>query len=234
LYYKVIVTPIVAYGASVWGHRLTQNQTLATKIDVVQRKIMLRMTGPYKTAPNNSLAIILGVPPLHLEVIKRGMHYWLKKGKLLNLTNYTQTPITTLIELNDWILNNWQHKWNISTKGRRLYQLLPSVQERIALTYLQPTRGMMHFLTGHGPYKEKLTELRLINNNMCECGEEVGTPEHTTFQCSLTEQLVSEERRMLDGLTPEEIIRDKSQFEILNLLTDKISKFYIQRYNNPI
>ena len=232
LYYKAIITPIVSYGASVWSHRLLQNQTLARKINAIQRTTLLRLTGAYKSTPNDALIMALGVPPLHLEVIKRGMWYWINKGKLNNLTKYTLTPISTLTELENWIQNTWQRNWDVSTTGRRLYQLLPSVEERMELKFFQPTRGLIHFLTGHGPFRNKLFEHRLVNNNICECNEETDSPEHKTFQCSLTEELVREERRELRGLTLEEIIRNKQNFDILNSMTYKISNFYRTRFIN--
>ena len=232
LYYKVIIIPIISYGASVWSHRLLQNKALAAKIDRVQRKILLRMTGAYKTAPNDSIIMALGVTPLHLEVVKRGMTYWIRRGNQRHIWSYIGTPISTTEELETWIIQKWQQDWNSSITGRRLHQLLPSVEERLELAYLQPGRGLMHFLTGHGPYKNKLFQLARVNSRSCECGEEIDSPEHKIFECSITEELVSEERRKLQGNTVHEIIRDKNKFEILNKITCKISNHYITKFKN--
>ena len=234
LYYKSIIIPIISYGASVWGHRLMQNQTLATKINSVQRMILLRLTGAYKTTPNDSLTTVVGVPPLHLEVIKRGMFYWIKKGKLSHLGNFTETPITNQSELEEWIQAKWQLTWNNSTTGRRVHELLPSVEERGKMEYFLPTRGLIHFLTGHGPYNSKLHELKLINNDECDCGSATGTPEHALFHCPLTEELTREERNQLRGLNPEQIIRTEAKFKTINTLANKISNYYKIRYKTRI
>ena len=232
LYYKAIITPIIAYGASVWGHRVLQNQTLAAKINSVQRMILLRMTGAYKTTPGNALTMIVGVPPLHLEIVRKGIMYWIKKGKLSFIYNYTETPITNQSELDEWITTKWQQYWNNGITGRRLYQILPSVQERENMNHFHPTRGLIHYLTGHGPYKSKLHELHLTENDVCECGEAIDTPEHKLFHCTLIDDLTREDRNQLRGLNPEQILRNEAKFKILNILANKVSNHYITRYIN--
>jgi hypothetical protein len=190
------------------------------------------MTGAYKTTPGNALTMIVGVPPLHLEIVRKGIMYWIKKGKLSFIYNYTETPITNQSELDEWITTKWQQYWNNGITGRRLYQILPSVQERENMNHFHPTRGLIHYLTGHGPYKSKLHELHLTENDVCECGEAIDTPEHKLFHCTLIDDLTREDRNQLSGLNPEQILRNEAKFKILNILANKVSNHYITRYIN--
>jgi len=70
LYNNQIINAIGTYGASVWAHRLNENKKLAEGINGAQRRVLLRLSGAYRTAPGVALNIILGVAPLHLEVIR--------------------------------------------------------------------------------------------------------------------------------------------------------------------
>lgn len=49
--------------------------------------------------------------------------------------------------------------------------LFSLVSERLILKRLKPNYGLVHFATGHGPYKEKLCELRIIENSDYDCAE---------------------------------------------------------------
>jgi hypothetical protein len=232
LYHQVVLNAIITYGASVWYHRILQNKKLADNINSVQRKILMRMTGAYNTVSNDALTILLGVTPLHLEVVKRGVFYWLKENNHLKIQNDISATVTSRQELEAWITTRWQNSWNLSTKGRRLYPILPNVEERLEINHLQPCRGLTHFLTGHGPYREKLKQLRIINDDTCACGQ-LDSPEHVVFHCPLTEDLVRTERQLLlNQRNPNlyNIIRDIEQYFILSKLANKISNYFLEKY----
>ncbi|KAG5867382.1 hypothetical protein JTB14_008498 [Gonioctena quinquepunctata] len=78
------------------------------------------------------------------------------------------------------IANLWQEMWSNSKKARRVYEIFPNL-DRIP-PYFNPTPGLVHFLTGHGPYPQYLSRFNLKDNSLCECGEE-GTPEHVVLEC---------------------------------------------------
>ncbi|KAG5864212.1 hypothetical protein JTB14_010020 [Gonioctena quinquepunctata] len=63
--------------------------------------------------------------------------------------------------------------WSNSEKARRVYEIFPNLD-------FNPTSGLVHFLTGHGPYPQYLNRFNLKDNSLCECGEE-GTPEHVVL-----------------------------------------------------
>lgn len=69
-------------------------------------------------------------------------------------------------------------------------------------------KGTVQFLTGHGPYRQRLW--KLVDNENCEWNE-IASPEHV-FRCSLMEEL-EELRGELESRTMTEMIEevDKSQ-----------------------
>nr|CAD7440331.1 unnamed protein product [Timema bartmani] len=53
------------------------------------------------------------------------------------------------------------------------YQLFPNVVERIDNAHLEPSPGLVQFITGKGPYPESLRKMGLVETDWCECGEEL-------------------------------------------------------------
>ncbi|XP_071035183.1 uncharacterized protein [Parasteatoda tepidariorum] len=64
--YKACIVRMLAHGASIWCSE--PQQYLKDKIDSVQRKFLLNITGAYRTTPTKALQVILGLPPLHLTL----------------------------------------------------------------------------------------------------------------------------------------------------------------------
>lgn len=94
---------------------------------------------------------------------------------------------------------------------------------------LQPSQGLTHFLTGHGPYPEYLCRFNLKEDNLCECGE-VGTPEHVVLECPTLQELTQEERVPLQGKTIQDIL-GSDLLPTLDKLAQKVSKICQDRYN---
>nr|CAD7398477.1 unnamed protein product [Timema poppensis] len=65
----------------VWAQQL-RGDRVKRKLRALQREILIRLSGAYKTIPTNSLYFTLDVWPLDLEVRKRATGYWRRKGKL--------------------------------------------------------------------------------------------------------------------------------------------------------
>nr|CAD7458185.1 unnamed protein product [Timema tahoe] len=71
----------VGYGAGEWAQQL-RGDIAKRKLRGLQRKILMKLSGAYKTVPTNALCVTLGVWPLDLEERKRATGYWIEKGKL--------------------------------------------------------------------------------------------------------------------------------------------------------
>lgn len=232
LYCGTIMASIVSYGASVWADRLLLCKPKA-KIRGAQRGILIRLTGAFSTTSLEALCVLTGICPLDITIRKRAASYWLKNneaekaGKLLrNRMAHTKKEITAACQL------EWQEGWNDAEVGRRTHQFLPNVQERNDLKHFKPTRGLVHFLSGHGPYPTYLSRFNLKEDDLCECGE-VGSPEHVVLLCPHTQDQLQEERRQLPDVNINiyEIIRDEERFNILNQLAEKASNLAQRNYN---
>lgn len=67
--------------------------------------------------------------------------------------------------------------------------------------------GLIHFLTGHDPFADRLHSLGLRDTDLFECGER-GTPEHLVLSCPWNEGIVGQHRSRIGGNTIPVILRD--------------------------
>jgi hypothetical protein len=65
--YIAVVRPIVTYAATVWWPRVKFKRSQA-ELSKLQRVACLGITGAIKTAPTAVMEVLLGLPPLHLQV----------------------------------------------------------------------------------------------------------------------------------------------------------------------
>jgi hypothetical protein len=64
--YTVVVRPIVTYAATVWWPRIKYGTSRA-ELSKLQRMACLGITGAM-TAPIAAIEVLLGLPPLHLQL----------------------------------------------------------------------------------------------------------------------------------------------------------------------
>lgn len=221
LYHEAILVSIVGYGAGIWGHRL-KNTKPAAKLRSLQRGILLRLTGAYRTTATDALTTVLGVVPLDLLIRQRGATFWVKKGVQARAEFILDTRVETTRDVKNAILVMWQTRWEGSNTGRRTYDIFQNVQERLELRHIQPSPGLIHYLTGHGPYMAYLKEKGIADSNVCECGE-IGTPEHVVWECTNTAQLREPLQKLLQGRQIGNIIRDPYSWMLLDEASNRVS-----------
>nr|CAD7443933.1 unnamed protein product [Timema bartmani] len=71
LYHQALLVSILGYGAGVWEQQLRRDRA-KRKLKGLQRKILMRLSGAYKTVPTNVLCVTLGVWPLDLILAWKG------------------------------------------------------------------------------------------------------------------------------------------------------------------
>ncbi|GBN89946.1 hypothetical protein AVEN_28788-1 [Araneus ventricosus] len=64
--YKTVIERVFAHGVSAWC--LNPTSKMARKLDTIQRRFLLAISGAYGTTPTAALQVILGLPPLHLKL----------------------------------------------------------------------------------------------------------------------------------------------------------------------
>jgi hypothetical protein len=65
--YTVVVRPIVTYAATVWWSRIKYGTSKA-ELSKLQRMACLGITGAIRTVPTTAIEVLLGLPPLHLQL----------------------------------------------------------------------------------------------------------------------------------------------------------------------
>lgn len=68
---------MIVYAARAWFYTV--------KIDSLQRKLLLRLAGTYRTISSELLEAALSILPLDLEVERRGILYSIRKDNLVKV-----------------------------------------------------------------------------------------------------------------------------------------------------
>ena len=150
--------------------------------------------------------------------------YWLKRAEPARVRETVGTAATNKREIRSALLREWQSEWDSVDEGRRPHELLPNIRERVKMAYLQPGPGMIHYLTGHGPYGKYLRRIEKRPDDKCGLCNTIETPEHVLFQCEGTRAHGAEEREKLSGHTVGDALRDADLCESLNKLANRISR----------
>ena len=182
LYHNSILSSMVGYAAGVWASR-ARHTNIRDKLRRTQRKILLRFVGAFGTTPTMALLVVLGVWPLDLQVRLRGACYWYKKKQSSKVEQIVGGPVAVRSDIRKLLLKEWQHEWDSSERGRRTHEIFPDIKRRLRLKHLQPGRGLVQFITGHGPYGKYLKRFGQKEVSTCDTCEIEDTPEHALFEC---------------------------------------------------
>ncbi|GJQ84508.1 hypothetical protein Trydic_g15408 [Trypoxylus dichotomus] len=108
-----------------------------------------------------------------------------------------------------------QERWDRSVKGRRPYCLLTNIRETLTIQHLQPSRGLIHCLVGHGTYPPYLRERDLARTDLCDCGV-VETPDHVLLEYPTLPGVSDDERNVLSGVDLQQALRLKEHLVVFN------------------
>lgn len=230
LYMSMVMTSIAGYGSSVWAFRLRLVKP-KTELRRAQRGVMVRVSGAFSTVSFDALALVLNMIPIDLEIRRRSACYWLRRGQQEKVREVLGVHAWTKKEVWEVILREWQEDWQESQKGERVRAFFPTIIGRRNAEHVEPTRGLVHFLTGHGPYPQNLYRFGRRQDDICDCGER-GTPEHMVYACPLVEQDVQQLRRELETVDTGEILRNPDKTSLLCRLADRISQRELEKFRN--
>ncbi|KAK2578423.1 hypothetical protein KPH14_000970 [Odynerus spinipes] len=128
--------------------------------------------------------------------------------------------------LREAILRTWQRRWLSSSKGRTTFEFFDDVQTRLRSNWVRLDTYVVQFLSGHGNFRAKLRAFNLVENELCQCGEEQ-TSGHLLFHCENYTNSRSDLRNksleigLRDTITPRELV-SKELFETFKELARKI------------
>lgn len=226
-YHCALFESVVTFAASSWAHRV-KVVTNRNRVRGGQRSVLIRLSGAFNTSSVDSLCVILGIFPIDITIRYRAAGYWLKTGRIDKVTEITGQHITRMRQLRNWRVETWQRDWDTTDKGRRAYHFFPDIRERLKLTHIQPSQGMVHFLTGHGPYPTHLNRVGLSQTAYCTCGE-LGSPEHLLFHCQLqTPHMMTLTPRDTEDLR--QTLRDRDKWDVINKIADDVSRTLHAQY----
>lgn len=223
LYHNSIAVSMMGYAAGVWAHRARLTK-VKQKLRRTQRKILVRLVGAFSTVPTMALLVVLGLWPLDLQVRLRAANYWLKRNNGPKVRQIVGREANAKRDIRRMLLEEWQREWDTLEQGRRVHEIFPCVKQRLRLKDLQPGRGLVQYLTGHGPYGVYLHRIHKARTNLCsECQVE-DTPEHALFECAGTNLPDHDTRLRLTGHKIHEILSHKSLWKDLNNWSENFSK----------
>nr|CAD7264441.1 unnamed protein product [Timema shepardi] len=116
----------------------------------------------------------------------------------------------------------WAHRLNV-VPARAVQSIQRNVLLRLTGAYridnahLEPSPGLVQFITGKGQYPESSRKMGLVKTDRFECGE-VGTPEHVVLECARTLEIRRPNQREVQGRLVGDILRDPARWRFLDKL----------------
>ena len=130
-----------------------------------------------RTVSTDAMQVLLGVPPLDLEVVRRATAYRIRRGVPLlqtDLVSFNQVeklgPLAVKKVLDESVTSKWQLRWDECGKGRVTYKYVRYVSAR-GSSVVDFGLEMGFLLTGHGSLNEFLFKRNLASSQGCVlCG----------------------------------------------------------------
>lgn len=180
--YVGVAEALFCYAAPVWWRGLDK-KVRARQLLKAQRTVLLIVTRAYASAPTGALPVLAGVLPADLQVRRRAMRYYVRRGVFNAIPELDLLPECPLRQVEDYILSLWQERWTNSATGRRTYQYWPNIRMRMRhVNLFEVDAYSVQFVTGHGDFRASLFRFALSESVDCECGME-DTPDHVLNVC---------------------------------------------------
>lgn len=176
--YREVYIPRVVYAAEFWVPQ-TPRRTYIVSMGRLQRGALLAITKAYKTTSTDALQVVAGILPLDLEAR-------IAPVRQLSLELNDEEWMRKIQEIRTEVHGEWQKRWETSPKGNTIKKYMPDVLERVRLP-LELDPYVIQFLTGHGVFRGKLFDFKLVEDPQCLCKNGIETAEHVLSDCKRTE-----------------------------------------------
>lgn len=201
--YRGTFVATVTYAAACWYRRATLHVVRSSLLRS-QRPSLVLLTKAYRSTSTSALAVLGGVLPADLEVIRAGR---LDEERLNGTTMQGDTGsrrrelARRRKEIWNETIDAWQKRWMHDEKGRELFRFFPDVAARLKSHWVAPDYQLSQILTGHGCFRKRLFDMKLCEVSECYCGMEEEDLHHALWVCPLYEEM---RRKMMDGISREE------------------------------
>lgn len=172
--YEACFIPKIFYGISFWANTATTSYGRKRLLQL-QRRPLIGMSAAYNTASTMALQVITGTLPLDLEAESQAV---IRESRRLPYVD--QMRIRN--EKREELITRWEARWSNSTKGRWTFEFIPSVKTKIS-TPIWINHRLVQMLTGHGNFRAKLYQFRLVETEVCSCNTAPETAKHVLFEC---------------------------------------------------
>jgi hypothetical protein len=158
----------VLYAAPIWS-KATNKESYTKCARSVMRTMALRLIRGFRTISEAASLALAGTPPIDLEI------------KALGLTR----DGVSRVESQEWLMREWQARWQASHLGRWTYQLIPVLAEWAECQHKIVDYHLTQFLTDHGCFRAYLFRFRHVDSAQClYCIDAAETAEHVLMHCS--------------------------------------------------
>lgn len=236
--YKVVYVPMITYGAAAW-YKSVRLSHVKRQVDSLQRFLIISVRRVCKTVSTTAMQIVAGKCPLDLEIIKRGISYYIRKNKFVKWENYTYIPsedsTKSLIKKENVVLEvkineEWQRRWTLAEKGTITKKFLPIVDKETKESWFNPNMELLFILTGHGSINKKLVELGIEKTSRCPGCTYDETVEHILFECQKYCEIRYDS--LCDGENWNHLIANKTEFQKLQVFVGKAYEIRRENMNN--
>ena len=173
--YRGLFVAIATYGSSVWCGAAAW-KTLVGRLFSVQRIMLLACIPVCRTVSTEALQVLMGAPPLDLEVVRKSITFKVRRGYALDhteqLVQVDDSPSRNVLRarLDAYVTSEWQARWDSSTNGRVTHRFIPDVEFVRNNPSFSFCLSFGYILTNHGSLNAFLHRMHLSSIESCDCG----------------------------------------------------------------
>lgn len=118
--YQKVIDPGMMYGVEFWGREVLRREVLRNKWRAVQRKVLIKMVGAYRTVSADAVCVVAGVEPvdLRIEMLVR---------VAVDVVG-GMDKVESVERRREKMMAKWQSRWEESEKGRVTYEYMREVE----------------------------------------------------------------------------------------------------------
>lgn len=173
-----VVSSAILYAAPVWADALAIKET-KRRVTSVYRRSALRTISGYRTVSDEAAFVISGMIPI--DILADEMKRVYSRNEVSRLPNERRN-VKREERSNSLII--WQNRWDVSTKGRWTYRLIPDIATWIRRSQGETNYYLTQFFTGHGGFRYYLHKYGHDSSPLCpSCPGVIENVEHVMFDC---------------------------------------------------
>jgi hypothetical protein len=201
--YRGAIIPVLTYASRIWIDRMNLTKVRRKYLSIYGLAARL-VSQSYASVSTDAAGVLAGILPIDLEIEMHNCTRELRQGRSAMFRDELITPgmFDSVAHAARYMSikaeDIWQERWEISTKGRITFELLPRVSTN--LTDLPNTNFIKtQVLTGHGEFGCHLHRIGKRDDDLCEtCENARDDPLHRILDCPSylsAQELIHEELR---------------------------------------